>query len=64
MAEAEEEARLELHRKGFRWWMRYGAGLVYRPRFREVQMLTKPVNRARSHPVHVRNRPWDPRERA
>lgn len=37
---------------------------VYRPRFRRVQMLTKPEDRVRSNPIHVRNRPWDPRERA
>ncbi len=37
---------------------------VYKPRFRRVQMLTKQENRARSHPVHVRNIKWDPRERA
>lgn len=61
--EIAEEDRA-LFRRGARWWMVFQAAHTYKPRFRRFQSLTRPVNRARSNPIHVRNRPWDPRERA
>ncbi len=59
-----EDLRKGLKKRGYQWWMKYQAEPQYQPRFRRVRHLVNPEHKARSNPIHVRNRPWDPRKRA